>query len=87
MSAREMTGTMLWFDEASDVGYILAEDGDRIAVRGTGFAGARPEGRCARTRVTFELAQDAGRRTAHNVVLAPEPDQRRPRRTRRNALS
>ena len=37
---------MLWFNEVKDYGFIMTEDGERLAVAGNGFAkGEKPEGR------------------------------------------
>lgn len=54
-----MRGTMLWFNEAEDFGFISSEDGTRVLVRGGSFVdGGRPEGRCAGRAVTFRLSAD-----------------------------
>jgi len=43
-----VNGTMLWFDEAKDFGFILTEEGERISVHRSGFLpGETPVGRCA----------------------------------------
>jgi len=45
---RSRNGTMLWFDEANDFGFILTEEGERISVHRSGFLpGETPVGRCA----------------------------------------
>jgi len=36
-----MRGTMLWFNEAKDLGALLTDDGERIDVLGTAFSQAR----------------------------------------------
>ena len=76
-----MRGRMLWFNEAEDYGFILTEEGERLSVLGSGFAGGtRPEGRCARTVVTFELKEtEAGGRQAQDVVFVREVAARRAR--------
>ena len=68
-----MRGTMLWFNEVKDLGFIQTEEGERLSVLGTGFAeGKRPEGRCAEAVVSFDLiVTDAGRE-AQNVVFIEE---------------
>jgi hypothetical protein len=48
-------GTMLWFNEAKDLGALLTDDGDRVDVPGTAFLlGEKPLGRCAGKRVEFD---------------------------------
>jgi hypothetical protein len=65
-----MRGKMLWFNEKKDLGFILTDDGERLSVLGPGFAGGkRPEGRCARTEVEFEIDATGAERQAENVVL------------------
>ena len=34
-----MQGQMLWFNEVKDHGFIRTDEGERLAVGGTGFAG------------------------------------------------
>ena len=75
-----MRGEMLWFNEAKDHGFIMTEEGERLAVAGEGFTrGARPVGRCAHKVVTFEIENRAGRRQARNVAFPPEVQPRRAR--------
>jgi cold shock CspA family protein len=72
---------MLWFNEVKDFGFISTEAGERLFVHGTGFAsGMRPQGRCAGTAVSFQVAQDGGTRRAERTVLEPEISPRRARR-------
>ena len=33
-----MRGQMLWFNEAKDHGFIMTDEGERLAVAGNGFA-------------------------------------------------
>jgi len=76
-----MLGTMLWFNEARDVGCILTNDNDRIPVLGSAFAdGVKPKGRCARAQVVFEIRELAGERRAENVAFVREISPRRARR-------
>ena len=76
-----MHGTMLWFDEAKDYGFISTEDAERLFVHGTGFAeGIRPKGRCAGRAVGFVVTVDEGTRKAAEVVFAPDVAPRRARR-------
>lgn len=74
-----MRGEMLWFNEVKDRGFIMTEQGERLAVAGEGFAeGEKPVGRCAHKVVTFEIDDDGGRQ-ARNVVFEPEVAARRAR--------
>ena len=75
-----MRGQMLWFNETKDHGFIMTDEGERLAVAGAGFAaGQRPEGRCAHKVVTFDIDEDGGARQALNVVFEPEVAARRAR--------
>jgi hypothetical protein len=72
-------GEMLWFNESKDHGFIMTEEGERLAVAGEGFAeGEKPVGRCAHMVVTFEIDDD-GTRQARNVVFEPLVAARRAR--------
>jgi hypothetical protein len=71
---------MLWFNEAKDHGFIMTDEGERLAVAGDGFAaGERPVGRCAHKVVTFEVDDSSGARQAQNVVFEPDISARRAR--------
>jgi hypothetical protein len=75
-----MRGEMLWFNEAKDQGFIMTEEGERLAVAGEGFAGGeRPVGRCAHRSVTFEIEGSGDNRQARNVAFATEVAARRAR--------
>ncbi len=75
-----MRGAMLWFNEVEDLGFILTEEGERLSVLGSGFAGGtRPKGRCANTVVTFDVNDTEGRRQAEDVVFVTEVAARRAR--------
>ena len=75
-----MRGQMLWFNEAKDHGFIMTDEGERLAVAGDGFAGGkRPVGRCAHMIVSFEIEDTNGSRQAQNVVFEPEVAARRAR--------
>jgi hypothetical protein len=75
-----MRGEMLWFNEAKDHGFIMTEEGERLAVAGDGFApGERPEGRCAHKVVTFDVESSNGSRQARGVAFVPELPARRAR--------
>ena len=76
-----MQGQMLWFNEARDHGFIMTDEGERLAVAGTGFAGEeRPVGRCAHKVVSFEVDENSDTRQAQNVVFVPDVVARRARR-------
>jgi len=76
-----MQGQMLWFNEARDQGFIMTDEGERLAVPGPGFAGEeRPVGRCARKIVSFEVDDSNDTRQAQNVIFVPDVPVRRARR-------
>jgi hypothetical protein len=71
-----MRGTMLWFNEAKDLGALLTDEGDRVDVSGAAFLpGERPLGRCAGKAVEFERL--AGR--VSGLAFVPELNPRRAR--------
>ena len=75
-----MRGQMLWFNETKDLGFIMTDEGERLAVAGEGFApGERPEGRCANRVVTFEVMGRNGSRQARDVTFVPDVTARRAR--------
>ena len=75
-----MRGQMLWFNEAKDQGFIMTDEGERLAVGGEGSAGGqRPVGRCAHKVVTFEIEGSGGARQANNVIFEADVVARRPR--------
>jgi hypothetical protein len=75
-----MRGQMLWFNEAKDHGFIMTDEGERLAVAGEGFAaGERPVGRCAHKAVSFEIDASGETRQAQNVVFEREVAARRAR--------
>ena len=75
-----MRGTMLWFNEVEDFGFISSEDGEHVPVHGSAFVGgSRPKGRCAGRAVTFGLSLAGDGPTAEEVVLVPETAPRRAR--------
>ncbi len=79
--APSTSGTMLWFDEAKDFGFILTDDGERLYVDREGFVDrAAPVGRCARLPVELRVTERDGQRIATDVSLVPEKDQRRARK-------
>jgi CspA family cold shock protein len=75
-----MRGTMLWFNETKDFGFISTEDGERLSVQGSGFeAGVRPEGRCAGIPVSFRVTEGEDGRSAEGVRLIEDVIPRRAR--------
>jgi hypothetical protein len=65
-----MRGQMLWFNEAKDHGFIMTDEGERLAVAGEGFAtGERPVGRCAHRVVSFEIDASGETRQARKVAF------------------
>lgn len=65
-----MNGTMLWFHEERGAGFLLSDDGDRLAVERDGFVGgAAPIGRCAGLPVRFTVAERDGEPVAIDVSL------------------
>ena len=75
-----MRGTMIWFNEVKDLGFIQTEEGERLSVLGTGFAdGKRPVGRCADAVVSFDITDNGAGRQAQNVVFVTEDAPRRAR--------
>ena len=78
---QDTRGTMLWFNEEKDHGYISTESGERLYVPGTGFAGGvRPKGRCAGLAVTFRVTGDGAVRQAEEATLLTEAPSQRARR-------
>jgi hypothetical protein len=79
------TGTMLWFSEAKNYGFVLTDDGERLYVDRDSFVdGAAPVGRCARRPVNLSVRERDGERVAVDVSLVAEPS---PRRARRRSAS
>jgi len=75
-----MHGTMLWFNEEKDYGFISTEEGERLYVHRTGFVdGLAPEGRCAGLEVSFRVNVENGVRAAEETVLVPQVASRRAR--------
>jgi hypothetical protein len=69
-------GTMLWFNEAKDLGALQMALGERVEVLGTAFLpGEKPVGRCSGKPVEFETVEGAVTR----VAFVPEPNPRRAR--------
>jgi hypothetical protein len=71
---------MLWFNSKKDHGFIMTDEGERLAVAGEGFApGQRPNGRCAEKAVTFEIETNGSSRQARGVEFVPDVAPRRAR--------
>jgi cold shock CspA family protein len=80
-----MRGTMKWFNEEKDHGYIETEEGERLYIPGTGFAGGkRLQGRCAGIQVEFEVIGFGDSRQASECALIEEVTPHRPRRRYRH---
>jgi cold shock CspA family protein len=78
-----MRGTMLWFNEEKEHGFIRTDEGERLYVHLSGFApGEAPVGRCAGKVVIFELEEDAEgtRAVAASLLELAEPRRARLRR-------
>ncbi len=79
--ATRVPGTMLWFNEAKDLGALRMALGERVDVPGMAFLpGEKPVGRCAGKAVEFETFEGAVTR----VAFVPEVSPRRARRRRRH---
>jgi cold shock CspA family protein len=75
-----MRGTMLWFNPVKDLGFISTDEGERLCVHGSGFAGGTmPERRCAGVQVSFRVSAPEGTRQAAEVVFVPAAQPRRAR--------
>jgi cold shock CspA family protein len=75
-----MRGQMLWFNAAKENGFIMTDEGERLAVAGDGFAaGEQPEGRCAHRVVNFEIEESNGSRQARRVTFETDVPARRAR--------
>jgi hypothetical protein len=73
-------GTMLWFNEAKDLGALRTGEGERIEVPGTAFLpGEKPVGRCAGKAIEFEPLEGS----VTGVAFVPEVSPRRARLRRR----
>lgn len=78
-------GTMLWFGEAKDYGFVLTDEGERLRVDRDGFVDrAAPVGRCGGRPVKLTVRESDGERVAVDVSLVPEES---PRRARRRSAS
>ena len=79
-----MRGKMKWFNEEKDHGYIETDEGERLYIPGTGFAGGkRLTGRCAGLAVEFTIVGAKDERQASECSLVVEETPYRPRRRSR----
>jgi cold shock CspA family protein len=79
-----MRGKMKWFNEEKDHGYIETEEGERLYISGSGFAGGkRLRGRCAGLEVEFTIVGASDQRQASECVLVEGETPYRPRRRHR----
>jgi cold shock CspA family protein len=77
-----MRGTMIYFNEEKDVGYIRSDEGERVQVLRDDFLpGQAPTGRCNGLEVEFSLV-DGEEPAALEVSVV---DQGNPRRARRRS--
>ena len=73
-------GTVLWFNQAKDVGVVATDDDERFPVHGRDFAeGERPVRRRTGEAVTFRVRGGAEGPKATDVSFVPEAAQRRAR--------
>ena len=76
-----MRGKMKWFNEEKDHGYIETDDGERLLIQGTGFAGGeRLKGRCAGLEVEFRVVSVDDSRQAVECTVVEETASHRARR-------
>lgn len=79
-----MRGTMLWFNETKDHGFISTEEGERLYVHGSDFSSGPPTGPCAGMIVDFRVSDGEDGRRAVGVTIVPEVAPRRARLHRRH---
>jgi cold shock CspA family protein len=79
-----MRGTMLWFNQEKNHGFISTEEGERLYVHSEGFEqGQKPESPCAGTPVDFQVYGNGDGRKAVGVTLVEQIAPRRARRRHR----
>jgi cold shock CspA family protein len=77
----DVDGTMLFYNEEKDYGFIRTAEGERIAVHRASFVnGEAPVGRCAGLPVRLTPADTEDGRLATNVSIVVEADYGRARR-------
>jgi len=78
---RRLSGKMLWFNDAKDLGALRTAEGERIEVQGDAFApGEKPEGRCAGMLIEFDSHDGAVTGIAFPPDVAPRRARLRGRR-------
>jgi cold shock CspA family protein len=76
-----MHGTMIYFNEEKDVGYIRSDEGERVQVLRDDFLpGHAPVGRCNGLEVEFSLGDDGEEPAALEVSVVDHGNPRRARR-------
>jgi cold shock CspA family protein len=79
-----MRGTMIYFNEEKDVGFIRTDDGERIQVLRSGFLpGQAPVGRCGGLPVEFRLSEEETPAAVDVSVIEDAVVKRARRRSRR----
>ena len=78
-----MRGEMIFFNDEKHLGFIRTEEGERLCVRRSGFAGEAPVGRCGGMVVSFAVRETDGEREAVDVVPVEERAHGRARRRHR----
>jgi cold shock CspA family protein len=74
-------GSLIWFNEAENYGYIATDDGERLYAHGSAFPGGKGiEGRCKGIAVTFEVDEDDEGRRARDIELVEYTAPHRARR-------
>jgi cold shock CspA family protein len=83
MQAPKARGTMIWFNNAKDLGYIATAKGERLSVQGEDFkGGTRPQGRCGGREVAFRIVGEGPEAHAVDVDFVDEAAPRRARARR-----
>ena len=78
-----MHGTVLWFNEVKNHGFIVTDEGERLYVHGSAFPGGNGiAGGSRGLEVSFEVATNETGRHAAEVSLTPYVAPRRARRRR-----
>jgi cold shock CspA family protein len=75
-----MRGTMIWFNETKQHGFISTDEGERLYVQANGFEVAPPVGSCNGLVVDFQVVEDADGRRAVGTRIVPDVNPRRARR-------
>jgi cold shock CspA family protein len=79
---KRMRGTMIYFNEEKDVGYIRSDEGERVQVLREDFLpGHAPVGRCNGLEVEFSLSESEEPVAVEVSVVADD----NPRRARRRS--